>query len=180
MGGQQSSRRLIIENDDSNNVIKVSEKVVERLKGSIEGNDKRSSNPAPPPRSMSANTVHIQPRAISDEVGSITSLDIKKQYEEELKNNNEYWEERIKNLQESHERINQTWDREYKKAIEDVDKSFPQFKGKDKKLPCQDQKTTVLNCYKKNNDKPLNCANEVQAFVNCMNNVIVETKTKGN
>lgn len=38
MGGQQSTRKLTIDNDDPTNVIKVSEAVVERLKGKSEGN----------------------------------------------------------------------------------------------------------------------------------------------
>ncbi|XP_075216759.1 coiled-coil-helix-coiled-coil-helix domain containing 3 [Lycorma delicatula] len=166
MGGQQSARRITIDNDEPYNVIKVSEEVVERFKGAVDGNAKPNS-----PRSPSS-TVHIQPKNIQsktdDEDGTVTSLDVKKQYEEELKQNNEYWQNRIKALQDSQDKIQITWNEEYKRAIDDIEKCFPSRSG-NKDVPCSDKKSLVISCYKKNSKQPLLCANEVQEFSDCLN-----------
>lgn len=47
----------------------------------------------------------------------ITSLQLRQEKEEALKNNDKYWEKRLKQLEANHGEIHVAMDKEYKKAV---------------------------------------------------------------
>ncbi|RZF44025.1 hypothetical protein LSTR_LSTR007297 [Laodelphax striatellus] len=174
MGAQQSSRRVTIDNEEPNNVIKLSEKVVERLKGSIVKEDvspARTSVKQPAPVFVDQNSYEKTQRPSDNE--------IRAQYEEVIKQNNQYWENKVKSLMENHFKIDDIYDSEYKKALKDVEENFPRSPIKNPTVPCQDKKQVVLECYQKNKGQPLLCAREVQDFSNCMCNTRVKLQADG-
>ncbi|XP_022185988.1 uncharacterized protein LOC111045002 [Nilaparvata lugens] len=177
MGAQQSSRKITIDNEEPNNVIKLSEKVVERLKGSIVKEDDspataRTTVKQPAPTFVDNSYSQDQKQRPSDN-------EIRAQYEEVIKQNNQYWENKVKSLMENHYKIDGIYDSEYKKALKDVEENFPRQPIKNPTLPCQDKKKIVLECYQKNKNQPLLCAREVQDFSNCMCNTRVQLQADG-
>lgn len=170
MGGSQSSRRISIDNDDPGNVIKVSESVVQRLKRS-------SSEPSVPKiatRSLDEKSVteSVKHEVDDDSLppGLLTSHQLRKQIEKELEENNKYWEERFKKVQENNDQMSNIIQLEYARAFKDVESNFPRLPPENAKLPCQDKKCYVLECYKKNLNQPLLCAKEVRDFASCIMN----------
>merc|ERR1719411_1912041 len=49
MGANQSTRKLTVVSDEATGVVKISDSVLERLKGEISGEKKEPSPPQPPP-----------------------------------------------------------------------------------------------------------------------------------
>ena len=49
MGANQSTRKLTVVSDEATGVVKISDSVLERLKGEISGEKKEASPPPPPP-----------------------------------------------------------------------------------------------------------------------------------
>ncbi|KAL3284018.1 hypothetical protein HHI36_018188 [Cryptolaemus montrouzieri] len=168
MGGSSSrSRKITIENDNATNVIKVSDDVVERLKGK----QKQVRNPEELPSWNSADNVPFVGVPFFLQEPSLTSLQIRQQKLEELKKNDEYWENRMKNLEDCHKKINDIMDEEYKKTLDEQGKKIPMKDTREiSKLlpPCHDVELEVLACYKQNAKSPMNCSNIVQAFQNCV------------
>lgn len=175
MGGSQSSRRISIDNDDPGNVIKVSESVVQRLKRS-------SSEPSVPKvatRSLDEKPIKESvKREVEDEdsisPGLLTSHQLRKQIERELEENNKYWEERFKKVQENNDKMSNIIQLEYARAYKEIEANFPRLPPENAKLPCQDKKCYVVECCKKNLNQPLLCAKEVRDFSSC----IMKTRIK--
>lgn len=168
MGGSQSSRRISIDNDDPGNVIKVSESVVKRLKRS-------SSEPSVPKvatRSIDAKTVKDSVKSEEEEdgipPGLLTSHQLRKQVEKELEENNKYWEDRFKKVQETNDKMSNIIQLEYARAYKEIESNFPRLPPENAKLPCQDKKCYVVECCKKNLNQPLLCAKEVRDFASCI------------
>ncbi|XP_069684638.1 MICOS complex subunit MIC25-like [Periplaneta americana] len=139
MGGTQSTntRRISIPNEDPASVIKVSDSVVQRLKGGTEVKEIRSE-PPPPDR------------------------------EAALRDNDEYWQKRLKAMEESHVLINKKMEDEYKKAIKEVEDLFSRLPAKREQPPCSNAGQFVKNCYQQNPREVLKCAKEVEAFATCV------------
>ncbi|KAK9881540.1 hypothetical protein WA026_016418 [Henosepilachna vigintioctopunctata] len=169
MGGSSSrTRKITIENDNATNVIKVSDDVVERLKG------KQKQVRSPPMEDnqfiMQDNVPFVGVPMFLQEP-SLTSLQLRQQKLEELKKNDEYWENRIKNLEECHQKINDIMEEEYKKTLDEESKRKPVKDTKDlsKQLPpCHDVQQEVIACYIQNANSPMNCSNIVKAFQDCV------------
>jgi hypothetical protein len=115
---------------------------------------------------------------------SLTSVQLRQANLAELKKNDHYWENRLKNQQANHQKINEIMDTEYKRAVTDL-AVFVAFltdyfqvdemevtektKAQSKALPpCQDAKKAVMQCYIENSNEPMKCANVVQAFQQCV------------
>ncbi|KAJ8956023.1 hypothetical protein NQ318_006299 [Aromia moschata] len=155
MGGAPSkTRKLTVENDDPTSVIKVSEGVVDRIRGN----------------QMQLCIHTLDPlllRRFFFNEPSLTSLQMRQANIAELKKNDDYWENRIRNLEANHKKINEIIDEEQKKAVEEV-------MGTKKSTavliqpPCQDTKKAVLECYRHYPNEPMRCAKVVQAFQECV------------
>ncbi|KAK9506430.1 hypothetical protein O3M35_008373 [Rhynocoris fuscipes] len=158
MGGQQSTRRISIDNDiDPASVIKVSEAVVERLRGGTEPIDEQeqedeASQPPPPQKNV---------------------------IEAEVEKNTEYWERRLADLQDTHEQMNKIMEEEYVKAQEDIAEFLPRIISPNSPLPCQDGKAKVTSCYKAHPKQSLNCAAEVEQFASCLINTRIKLQEEG-
>ncbi|XP_045462647.1 MICOS complex subunit MIC19 [Harmonia axyridis] len=167
MGGNTSrTRKITIENDNAANVIKVSDDVVERLKGK----QKQVRSQEPEDSTLSAsNNVSILGVPLFLQEPSLTSLQIRQQKLEELKKNDEYWENRIKNLEDCHRKINDIMEDEYKKTLDNKKVPLKDTKEISKLLPpCHEVQLEVIACYKQNAKNPMNCSNIVQAFQDCV------------
>lgn len=167
MGNSGSTRKISISNDDPASIIKVSDAVARRLKGSLENSNQDESESKK--RSAEVNEKELpKPQLVSGGEPSMTSLQIRQQKEAEIRNNDAYWERRIAKLQESNSRVARKLEEEYEAAIRDVNNSFPKPSSETGIPPCQDAKSNVINCYKKNPNHSLLCAKEVQAFTACV------------
>lgn len=138
MGSGQSARKLTISNEEEVGVIKVSNAIVQRLAQGERARARESSSdtrshastqhPAPP----GATTVAPQPSEAMPgqpvyyypEI-TMSALQMQQQMEEELKLQNQYWQKRLRNLENGYQRINHVLEDEYKKAASEtsIDKS---------------------------------------------------------
>lgn len=148
MGSGQSTRKLTITNDEELGVIHISNGVAQRLAQGV-ANPKTESSPqkevnigrqwesssvnqtnkpeqvfgqpaaAPPPpppptRSYNVNSVPINPEY------TISALKMQQQKEEELTNQNVYWQRRMQNLKENHAKVDRILEDEYQRAVDQV------------------------------------------------------------
>ncbi|GFG40563.1 hypothetical protein Cfor_04485 [Coptotermes formosanus] len=171
MGGLQSSgtRRISVPNDDTSGVIKVSDSVVQRLKGGAEVKETQSASPPV-----------IQPQSNVEPVTSLfppsyygggthkTSLEMRQDKEEALRENDQYWEKRLKTMEENHMMMNRRMEEEYRKAAKEVEELFSRLPAKREQPPCANAGQSVKSCYQKNPGAILKCAKEVEAFAACV------------
>ncbi|XP_021934870.1 MICOS complex subunit MIC19 [Zootermopsis nevadensis] len=138
MGSSQSTntRRISIPNDDPSSVIKVSDSVVQRLKGGTEV-----------PRSQSES---------------------RPDKEAALQENDQYWERRLKTLEDNHMLISRKMEEEYRKAVDEVEELFSRLPAKREQPPCTIAGQYVKECYQKNPREVLKCSKEVEAFAACV------------
>nr|CAH7741923.1 unnamed protein product [Callosobruchus chinensis] len=98
---------------------------------------------------------------------SLTTLQLRQTHVAELKKNDEYWEERLKQLEDKHKKMNEIMEQETKKAIEELaGKRTPVAKKIEP--PCLDSKKAVMECYACYPNEPMRCAKVVQAFQQCV------------
>ena len=119
MGANQSSRTVTVVQDEATGVIKISDSVVQRLKGEISGEQPQQSAPKqqqqqstassppqqqqqippPPPPSdqqpPAPNQVWQRPIIQYIEEPSISALRVKAEKEEEMKTMDDYWRDRL-------------------------------------------------------------------------------------
>nr|BAN20847.1 conserved hypothetical protein [Riptortus pedestris] len=172
MGANPSTtRKLQIDNEnDPATVIKVSEKVVQRIRSGAEKEaEQELAQQAKKVRSFKRSDNNTNNANIFDDgVPFVTARMIRQEVEDELQKNNKYWESRIKELQQGHERINEIMEREYIKSVEDIKRELPKLPPENAVPPCQDKKGNIIKCYKTYSKRPLLCAQEVEAFNCCM------------
>ncbi|CAH1102170.1 unnamed protein product [Psylliodes chrysocephalus] len=158
MGGSSSAtRKLTVENDDPTSVIKVSEEVVDRLRGSNVVRTKEPQYGKPPPDQGGQFPLYWNP-------SNLTSQQIQHLTANELQKNDQYWQQRIKNLEEKHKKMNQVMEDEYVKAVNEFT-----AKKIDRKLPpCKETEHAVKECYLEYPREPMRCAKVVQAFQECV------------
>ncbi|CAH0381239.1 unnamed protein product [Bemisia tabaci] len=152
--GSSSTRKVEVENDGT--VIRVSDAVVDRLKG-IKPESKPESE-----RAVYPNQHHVSPN-------SLTSLDVKRLVEKELAANDQYWNDRLLKLQASSRSIEDVMKLEYYQAIKEIESMYPE-RSFGKKVPCEDVKKNILKCYEENRHQALKCSQEVLKFQNCLVN----------
>ncbi|KAJ8929265.1 hypothetical protein NQ314_018058 [Rhamnusium bicolor] len=144
MGGVPSkTRKLTVENDDPTSVIKVSEGVVDRIRGNQLVRQEAQPSPGV-----------VAPQQAGPFIA-------------ELKKNDEYWENRIRSLEANHKRMNEIMEQEYNKACDQV-QGNKMSTAVESKPPCQDTKRAVMECYKHYPNEPMRCAKVVQAFQECV------------
>ncbi|XP_055586626.1 MICOS complex subunit MIC19 [Uranotaenia lowii] len=169
MGAASStSKTVTVDNDSPVGVIEISEDVVNRIKSGLHPKEVKNQpsgegkgpssypNPMPP----STDGIYGEP--------SITSMQVLRQKEQELRANDIYWTKRLQNLESNLKKTNQILEKEYNDAIVDVKKRFESSAVDHQLPPCQELKAKVIDCYKKNHYETLQCAPDVKAFTDCV------------
>ncbi|KAK5640113.1 hypothetical protein RI129_010924 [Pyrocoelia pectoralis] len=170
--GTSRTRKITLDNEDASKVIKVSDDVVQRLKCEPKSKVSSVSSQEVVPFDSDSGPVPIyyyEPR--------LTSLQFQQDKNQALKRNDEYWEKRIKDLENCHSEMHKVMDGEYNKAITEL--------SQEKKLyacdtpPCQMSKKKVLDCYKKYPNQSMKCLKEVEAFTACVDlqrSILIDAK----
>ncbi|XP_026481626.1 uncharacterized protein LOC113388465 [Ctenocephalides felis] len=123
MGAQQSNARtLTVENDDPTLVIKVSEEVVERLKGKLKAQQNEAlqeQQQAPQIVSKSVQPQNVDPSQapIYYSYPGVSSFQLMKEKEEQIRSNDQYWQSRIKENERHQKKMNSTLEKEYEAAV---------------------------------------------------------------
>ncbi|XP_003707142.1 coiled-coil-helix-coiled-coil-helix domain containing 3 [Megachile rotundata] len=181
MGSVQSTRKLTINNEEIG-VVGISESVVERLIQKVNekseiGNEVRPSTvktPSPsenvsPQYSQSGDTAVTSGYAVPYPQLTITALKMQQQKEQELRNQEKYWQKRLENLQQKHAKINNIINLEYKRAVNELkanDGKKPNIE--DTVQPCQNSSEKVLKCYQDHPKEILKCSDLVEEFSSCV------------
>ncbi|CAL7937346.1 unnamed protein product [Xylocopa violacea] len=177
MGSGQSTRKLTIDNEEES-LIELSESVAERITqqmnkaNAVDVNEVRSSTlmESSPKRASSLSQSGDMP-VNSDYYPqlTLTALKIQQQKEQELHNQNNYWQKRLENLEQKHSRINDIIDAEYKKAAEQLYSNAKKTVNiQDTIQPCQSSSGKVLKCYQDHPKEILKCSTLVEEFSNCV------------
>lgn len=130
MGSGQSARKLTINNEEID-VIEISESVVERLTQKMNeekpnvANEVRSATLTDSKKTASS---QLSQSDIPVNAGypiyqpqlTLTALQIQQQKEKEFRNQDNYWQKRLQDLEQKHSEINNIINAEYKKAAEQL------------------------------------------------------------
>lgn len=119
-----------------------------------------------PPIVFQAPTTHS--RVQTPMGATMTALDVRRQKEIELQENDAMWRQRMAQLEQTLNKTNTIMEQEYSSALEDVRKRFANAAPVHQLPPCQDLKAKVIRCYRKNPGETLKCAEEVASFRNCV------------
>lgn len=144
MGGSASTTRTLeIENP---NVITLSDKVVERLRG------QEQSGPAD--RGSLSLPAYVQP----------SSLQIQKVVQQELDENDKRWEQRVRHIKDSQNAQNRKVEIEYKRTYESVKKLLPEIGEGVLSKTVKEKENDLLDCLVKNKGASLNCTDTIKDY----------------
>jgi MICOS complex subunit MIC19 len=195
MGSGQSARKLTISNEEEVGVIKVSNAIVQRLaQGARTRTDRESSDiigtPIQRPTPPSATTVTPQASELASGQPvyyselTMSALQVQQQMEEELKQQDQYWQKRLQNLEDGYQKVNRVLKDEYKKATSEISVAKSGQKIVDVQStvqPCLENSNKVLKCFQDHPKETLKCSNLVEEFSNCVWNVhytrMIETRS---
>ncbi|XP_053981993.1 MICOS complex subunit MIC19-like [Hylaeus volcanicus] len=184
MGGGQSARKLTIENEEDIDVIKVSQAVVERINEKVnEGNSEPVNEVKPTDVTHSPTNTVVSSRLPHDRnipssseyptyyypQLTLTALQMQQQKEQELKNQNQYWKNRLKSMEKRYSEMTNILDHEYKKAaakLHSVDQKNMNIE--DEVQPCFESNVKILKCYQEHPNEILMCSKLVEEFSNCV------------
>lgn len=147
MGGSQSAQRVTLENpnrQDFNNVIRVSDDVVQRLK-----TPQNLSNPA---GGDSKAPITGSPEYVETEVDAT----------------NKYWEEQLDKMKEKQKSMEDTMLDEYAKAQIELEKLLPRKIPEDAKVPCTEISAQLAKCFKEHQKQTLNCLPHIEQYKDCL------------
>ncbi|XP_017144486.1 MICOS complex subunit MIC19 [Drosophila miranda] len=186
MGARQSQSReprsVSMENPTPAGVIDISDDVVKRLKAGIsqqarqqavaaEESKPAAKAPSVPAAVLPAPASAVRaPSSIYVQGGgqTISAADVQRQMNQELKQNDEIWRQRLINLEENLKKTNAILESEYANAVENVHKRFVSTAAAQKLPPCQDLKAQLLACYRAHPGETLQCMDEVAQFRQCV------------
>lgn len=144
MGGSASTpRTLEIENP---NVITLSDKVVERLRGQEQ------------PVAVDHGSLGM-PNFVQ-----VSSLQVQKAVQEELEKNDKRWEQRIRRINDNQYAHNRKVETEYRRTYESVKKLLPEIGEGLLSKTALDKENVVLECLDKNRGSPLNCTDIIKDY----------------
>lgn len=176
MGASSSTPRTVtIDNDSPAGVIDISDDVVMRLKT---GMPPKEGAPRQQSHGSSSSDAHVpssypnpRPPPPAEYYGepTLTSMQVRREKEQELRANDVYWTKRLQGLEANLQKTNQILEKEYNDAVVDVKKRFESTAVTHQLPPCQDLKAKVIECYKKNQHETLNCSAVVTSFTDCVN-----------
>lgn len=139
MGLSQSSRTLTVTNDNTR-IIKLSESLVERLATQTQSQGESSatatasleptaavkkaspSSAAPVVASSSSSSSNVfKPAPAAPQLPGYTmsALEMHQQKEREIANQEQYWQQRVRAIEQNHAKIDQIFQDEYKKAVDE-------------------------------------------------------------
>lgn len=127
--------------------------------------------PAPTPAQRPPPIVYQNPNPVfiqSPTGTTITALEVRRQKEIELRENDTMWRQRMAQLEQTLNKTNSIMEQEYTSAVEDVRKRFASAAPVHQLPPCQDLKAQVIACYRANPGETLKCNEEVALFRNCV------------
>ncbi|XP_015172018.1 PREDICTED: MICOS complex subunit mic25-a [Polistes dominula] len=194
MGSEQSTRSLTISNEEEVGVIKVSSAVVERLAQGVNKNSNQTvkevnsftPTPAPPPpQPTPSNAVPQSSPLPQKNIGetpsvysayyypelTLSALEMQHQKEKELRAQNDYWQKRLKNMENKHSMIDILLEEEYKRTVNEfypIEKGQKATNNLDNEQLCAAGKEKVLKCYQDHPKETLKCSNLVEEFSNCV------------
>ncbi|XP_065094277.1 MICOS complex subunit mic25-a-like [Ochlerotatus camptorhynchus] len=177
MGASSSTPRTVsVDNDSPAGVIDISDDVVQRLKTGLPPKEGARQQPQGASRpSVDSSVPSSYPNPLPPPSAgyygepSLTSMQVRREKEQELRANDIYWTKRLQTLEANLQKTNQILEKEYNDAIVDVKKRFDSTAVAHQLPPCQDLKAKVVECYKKNQHETLNCSAEVRAFTDGVN-----------
>lgn len=144
MGASVSApRTLEIENP---NVITLSDKVVERLRG--------QEQPVAVDHGSLGMPSFVQ----------ISSLQVQRTVQEELEKNDKRWEQRIRRINDNQYAHNRKVETEYRRTYESVKKLLPEIGDGLLSKTVLDKENVVLDCLTKNKGAPLNCTDTIKDY----------------
>lgn len=197
MGSGQSSRKLTISNEEEIGVIQVSNALVQRLGNAQReksGTGESSSETVgpgtplqrPPPPAATTVTSQTpdtpQPVYYYPEI-TISALQMQQQKEQELKQQEQYWQRRLQNLENGYQKVTRVLEEEYKKAIEETSVPAGQQSIDIQGIiqPCLDNSSKIVKCYQDHPKETLKCSSLVEEFSNCVWNMqyrrVIETRS---
>lgn len=124
---------------------------------------------------------------------TMSALEVRRQKEEELRKNDDYWQARLKKQEQDLQKTAALLEKEYNETVQFVEIFLPhldefhlkpitclfyQFDQVRKRFensapqyklpPCKEVKAKVVECYKSNANQTLNCSDVVADFENCV------------
>jgi len=174
MGGSNSKRTLIVENEDGGS-IKITEGVVRRLKG-LPDEDKKETDksgvpqpaatpapaapvsPAPTPAPAPAPKVQEPPKDPDYSQYGLYPKKVNAELED-------LYVKKLKDLQDKHAELNKKTNEQFAQAVQEVEGKFLDYTA----VPvCQDLQSALLQCYQANPHEILKCSSVVNAFSVCV------------
>ncbi|XP_005103247.1 MICOS complex subunit Mic19 isoform X2 [Aplysia californica] len=146
MGGSGSTTRRVVVEDAGDDVVKISEAVVRRLKGIPDRDNAGSDVPPPIPSPTSRPDQRLYSQEINQEV-------------------EDFYVQKLKELQERNAALQKQTNDQFAKAVKEVEEKFVNYTASP---VCQDLQTKVLQCYQDNANEVLNCSAIVNAFSTCV------------
>uniref|UniRef100_A0A6M2DEI7 Putative head-elevated expression protein n=1 Tax=Xenopsylla cheopis TaxID=163159 RepID=A0A6M2DEI7_XENCH len=182
MGAQQSNARtLTVENDDPTLVIKVSEELVDRLKGKLRAGEVAHHQQASAPQVIRSDVAHPtvdQSQApIYYPYPGVSSIQLMKEKEEQIRNNDQYWQNRIKDIERHQKKMSSMLEKEYEAAMNEIKQTFSSEPSKYQLPPCGDMGSKLMSCYQTNANAPLKCSTVFQEYSQCVNVHRMQTLT---
>ncbi|XP_063704864.1 uncharacterized protein LOC134834209 [Culicoides brevitarsis] len=180
MGGQQSKqpRSVSYENDSTDGLIDISDDVVNRLKGqrAEQRKDAKSQETSRKPEVV---VPHVVPTTRPVAAGSapaffhyaepsLTSMQVRKEKEAELKANDDYWKQTLAKREAQFKQNDAAMEKEYNDTIDNVKKLFENAPATYQPAPCQEFRAKLIACYKQHSKESLQCAQEVKDFTTCV------------
>ncbi|XP_017892083.1 MICOS complex subunit Mic19 [Ceratina calcarata] len=179
MGSGQSARKITINNEEIG-VIGISESVVDRLVQKVNESPATSkvrsstltespSTTAVSPQFYQSGDTPVNSESVTCQHLTMSALKMQQQKEQELRNLDNYWRQRLWNLEQTHAKLNDILKTEYQKATEEI--YINAKKGisiEDAVQPCKGTSDKVLACYQENPKEILKCSSLVDEFSNCV------------
>lgn len=176
-GMSGAPRTVTIDNDNPVGVVDISDAVVQRLKNQhlkIQDAEQKYAEPTPsspvPSPSQIPTAIPTSPHTTTVYYGepTITALEVRRQKEQELRNNDLYWAKRLTQLEQSLQKTNSILEKEYNAAVDDVRKRFANAAPQHQLPPCKDFKEKLIACYKQYPNETLMCSQQVVEFMQCV------------
>jgi coiled-coil-helix-coiled-coil-helix domain-containing protein 3 len=183
--GASTSRRLTVRNDDPR-IIQVSEDVVRRLKSSGSGDnrgsqqyreEKTSSSESQTPTQPQPQPMYPSPQIFDPQsyvlgfgasgqptIETISALEVRKQKEEELKANDEFWRQKLREIEQRYVKAEVAVGDEFNRQLAKLSALVP-VQGEQK---CKEMSTKVAECYRTHPNQPLKCSGVVKEFAKCV------------
>ncbi len=177
-GMSGAPRTVTIDNDNPVGVVDISDAVVQRLKNQhskIQNAEQKYAQSTPSPvasASQIPTTLGPSPQQQTTTVyygePTITALEVRRQKEQELRNNDLYWAKRLAQLEQTLQKTNSILEKEYNAAVDDVRSRFQNAAPQHQLPPCKDFKEKLIACYKQHPTETLICSQQVVEFMQCV------------